>query len=160
MKKHLLLVILFTILISKIYAVPAYPGTIKYTQPDGSEVTLQLKGDERVHWAETSDGYTLLSNGKNGWEYAIADQSGDLKTSGVLANEASKRTSAEIQLLQKVSKNIRFSQKQVNLLKSVWEAKHHSDELIGTGQFFNQVTNSTTNDGRKKAFATKGTKNC
>ena len=99
MKKFLFLVILFTVFISKTNAVPAYPYPIKYTQPDGSVITVQLKGDERVHWAESSDGYTLLSNGKNGWEYALADQSGDIKASGILAREVSKRTLQELQFL-------------------------------------------------------------
>ncbi|MBP1662986.1 MAG: family metalloprotease domain protein, partial [Bacteroidetes bacterium] len=106
MKKFLFLVILVTVLFSKAYAVPAYPGPIKYTQPDGSVITVQLKGDERVHWAESSDGYTLLSNGKNGWEYAVADQSGDIKASGILAREVSKRTLQELQFLKGLSKNI------------------------------------------------------
>ena len=108
MKKFLFLVILITVLISKAYAVPAYPGPIKYTQPDGSVITVQLKGDERVHWAESSDGYTLISNGKNGWEYAVADQSGDIKASGILAREVGKRTVNELMMLKRVSKNTRF----------------------------------------------------
>ena len=31
-------------------AVPAYPGPVKVTQPDGSTVTIQLHGDENFHW--------------------------------------------------------------------------------------------------------------
>ena len=159
MKKFLFLVILFTVFISKTNAVPAYPYPIKYTQPDGSVITVQLKGDERVHWAESSDGYTLLSNGKNGWEYAVADQSGDLKASGILAREVGKRTVNELKMLKGVSKNIRFSSKQVNTLKAVWEAKYGSDKLIGTGEFFKKADpKSTVNDGRRKVFTPKGTK--
>lgn len=41
-------------------AVPAYPKPITVTQPDGTQVTILLKGDERTHWLETTDGYTLL----------------------------------------------------------------------------------------------------
>ena len=153
------MVILFTVFISKTNAVPAYPYPIKYTQPDGSVITVQLKGDERVHWAESSDGYTLLSNGKNGWEYAVADQSGDIKASGILAREVGKRTVNELKMLKGVSKNIRFSSKQVNTLKAVWEAKYGSDKLIGTGEFFKKADpKSTVNDGRRKVFTPKGTK--
>ena len=159
MRKLLLLVILITAFFSKTYAVPAYPFPIKYKQPDGSEITIKLKGDERVHWAETTDGYTLLGNGKNGWEYAVKDNSGDLKVSGVLAREASKRTANELKLLRGVSKNIRFSPKQVNLLKSVWEAKHGSEKLVGTSGFLKPNTvNSRTNDGKQKVFSPKGHK--
>lgn len=159
MRKLLLMVILITAFFSITYAVPAFPGPIKYKQPDGTEITIQLKGDERVHWAETSDGYTLLSNGKNGWEYAVKDNSGDLKVSGVLAREASKRTTDELKLLRGVSKNFRFSSKQVNLLKSVWEAKHGSEKLVGTSGFLKSIAaKATTKDGRQKVFSPNGTK--
>jgi hypothetical protein len=49
---------------NKAAAVPAYPKPIEYRQPDGTVVTMQLKGDEKVRWAETIDGYTLLRNKK------------------------------------------------------------------------------------------------
>jgi len=153
------LIIFELILTKSVLAVPAYPGPIKYTQPDGSVITVQLKGDERVHWAESSDGYTLLSNGKNGWEYAVTNEAGDLKVSGVLAREVNKRTVGELKLLQRVEKRNRFSQKQVNMLKSVWEVKNGSDKLIGTSNFFKpNAVKSSNNDGRQKVFSPNGTK--
>lgn len=159
MRKILLLVILVTVLISKMNAVPANPHPIKYTQPDGSVITVQLKGDERVHWAESSDGYTLLSNGKNGWEYAVTDDAGDLKVSGVLAREVNKRTAGELKLLQRVEKRNRFSQKQIDVLKSVWEAKNGSDKLIGTSDYLKpNAVKSSNNDGRRKVFTPSGVK--
>lgn len=156
----LLLMLFFTELFSvSIYAVPAYPFPIKYKQPDGSEITIQLKGDERVHWGETTDGYTLLSNGNNGWEYAITDANGELKTSGVIAREVGKRTVKELTFLKGVSKNIRFSLKQTNTLKQVWEAKYGSDKLIGSDEFFKKTIDKTSvNDGRRKVFTPSGTK--
>jgi M6 family metalloprotease-like protein len=155
-----LFIVTFVVLsLSPLQAVPAYPSPVKYKQPDGSEITIQLKGDERVHWGETSDGYKLLSNGKNGWEYAIADKAGDLKVSGILAREINKRTSKELQLLKGVSKNIHFSPRQVNMLKSVWESKYGSDKLVGVGDFFRKGAVSSSNtDGRQKVFTPKGTK--
>lgn len=159
MRKILLLVILVTVLISKMNAVPANPHPIKYTQPDGSVITVQLKGDERVHWAESSDGYTLLSNGKNGWEYAVTDDAGDLKVSGVLAREVNKRTAGELKLLQRVEKRNRFSQKQIDMLKSGWEAKNGSDKLIGTSDYLKpNAVKSSNNDGRRKVFTPLGVK--
>jgi len=43
-------------------AVPAYPKPIEYKQPDGTTVTLTLKGDEHLSWAVTPDDCTLLPN--------------------------------------------------------------------------------------------------
>lgn len=160
MKKLVYTIILFFyIIIIKLHAAPAFPGIVNYTQPDGTQISIYLKGDETVHWAETTDGYTLLSNGKNGWEYATADVNGDLKTSGILAREINKRSPIEVKLLKNLSKYIRFSPKQVNTLKSVWEANHDSNKLIGTGQFFNNSNNKPTIfDGRRKVFNPNGAK--
>lgn len=156
--KFLLIISFISLGSFALQAVPAFPFPIKYKQPDGSEVTIRLRGDERIHWAETSDGYTLLSNGKNGWEYATKDDSGNLKVSGVLAREAGKRTSEEIKLIKKLSKSLRFSTSQINVLKSAWEAKYGSDKLIGTGSFFNKANNSISTDGKRKVFSPNGTK--
>ncbi len=158
MRKLLLLALLAISFLHKSHAAPAYPGIIKYTQPDGSEISILLKGDERVHWAETTDGYTLLSNGKNGWEYAYADTKGDLKVSGVLAREINKRTPNELKLLRGLSINSRFSTKQVNLLKSVWETKYGSEKLIGASPFFQRESSIPTTDGRRKVFSPTGNK--
>jgi len=158
MKKLLVLALIAIVSAFKMHAAPAYPGIIKYTQPDGSEISILLKGDESVHWAETTDGYTLLSNGKNGWEYAYPDTKGDLKVSGMLAREINKRTPNELKLLRGLSKYNRFSQKQVNLLKSVWEAKHGSEKLIGTSPFFKKESSFSIPDGRRKVFSPTGTK--
>ena len=37
-------------------AIPAYRGTIKYTQPDGTVITIQRHGDEFGHWATDANG--------------------------------------------------------------------------------------------------------
>ena len=38
-------------------AVPAYPGLLKITQPDGSVLTYRIVGDERFHAFTTTDGH-------------------------------------------------------------------------------------------------------
>jgi M6 family metalloprotease domain len=142
MKKfHLLFILTVSLVFHSLssYAVSAYPYPFQYTQPDGSVVTIQLKGDEKVHWAETADGYKLLSNGKNGWEYAVVNKDGDIQCSGSLAREQGKRSLADRRLLSGVSKNIRYSDKQVKLLKSLWDARHALDKTSGG---FNMQGNS------------------
>lgn len=62
-------------------AVPALPRPIVVTQPDGRTVTVCLKGDERVHWAETTDGYTLLQDDKGFWTFATIGKNGNLTAS-------------------------------------------------------------------------------
>ena len=40
-------------------AVPAYPGLIRYTQPDGSTIMIRLHGDEFGHWVTDASGQVL-----------------------------------------------------------------------------------------------------
>jgi len=144
MKKFYLLPVITILLLLHSFqslAVSAYPYPFTYTQPNGTQVTITLKGDEKAHWAETTDGYKLLNNGKDGWEYAVQNKDGDLQCSGRLAREVSKRSLSDKTLLSKTSKNIRFSQKQTNILKSIWETRQNINnssnssiqKSIGTG---------------------------
>ena len=56
--------------LGKAVAMPAYPKPITVTQPDGMMVTVCLRGDERLNWAQTTDGYTLLRNEDGYWTFA------------------------------------------------------------------------------------------
>src|SRR3989339_827532 len=57
------------------HARPANPQRIyTYAQPDGARFTVRLSGDERLMFHETTDGYTVLQDARNGvWYYATAD---------------------------------------------------------------------------------------
>jgi M6 family metalloprotease-like protein len=104
-------------------AVPACPYPVEYKQPDGSTITIVLKGDERIHWATSADGYALLLNSAGFYEYAKKAVSGDLTLSGVRSHNPDKRTPEENVFLKKSMKDLRYSREQVNVLKQVWEAK-------------------------------------
>jgi len=45
-------------------AMPADPRPFDFTQPDGSKVTLRLRGDEFFHWHEDLEGFTVVRNGE------------------------------------------------------------------------------------------------
>jgi M6 family metalloprotease-like protein len=98
-------------------AVPAYPFPVRYKQPDGSTLSLIMKGDEKVRWAETIDGYTLIRNHAGGWEYAKKDLDGNLVNSGILAKDISNRSVIDESLLLSTPKKLHFSTSQVNILK-------------------------------------------
>jgi len=105
----------FLFLISSMaFGIPADPNPIKFTQPDGSVVTILLKGDENIHWAESLDGYTLIGNGNGGWDYAVLNSSGDLTCSGFFAKEIRKRSCREKRMLRRIPKKLNFSTKQIN----------------------------------------------
>ena len=101
-------------------AVPAYPHPVDYKQPDGSVITIRLRGDERMHWTVSSDDYTLLRNENGFYEYAIKNATGDLVLSGVRAHNENGRTAEENALLQQTLKNLKPDTRQVegmNLLR-------------------------------------------
>ena len=59
MKKILIALLSLLWLIPQAQAVPAYPGTYKYKQPDGSVIVLQNHGDEYYHWTTDAAGRTV-----------------------------------------------------------------------------------------------------
>ena len=86
------------------YAVPALPRLITVKQSDGSTITIRIHGDEKFHYTTTSDGYLVVQ--KNGVYYhATADASG-LRVTDIKANDPSKRSGAESDLLFFKSKGI------------------------------------------------------
>ena len=54
-------------------AVPAYPGLISYTQPDGSVIKIRLHGDEFCHWT-TNEAGQLVEQDEDGY-YRVVDSS-------------------------------------------------------------------------------------
>ena len=63
-------------------AAPAFQGKRTFTQPDGSVVNYQNKGDEYLHWSEASEGEIIIFNQeKRRFEYAGIED-GELKSSG------------------------------------------------------------------------------
>lgn len=64
---------LFFVGLASVWAIPARPGSFKYTQPDGSVITLQLHGDEFFNWTTASDG-TVVAKDAQGFYRKAARQ--------------------------------------------------------------------------------------
>lgn len=80
--KRIVLGMFLSLLLCGIAAgVPAVPKPITLTQPDGYSFQAQIKGDERRHWVETPNGYTITKSG-NTWYYA-SQKDGMLAASGL-----------------------------------------------------------------------------
>ena len=67
MLKHLIKLLIFKILflslgLNNLYAVPAFPGLLKVTQPDGSVIKVYIRGDEYFSWWETEQGNISMKN--------------------------------------------------------------------------------------------------
>lgn len=96
-----------------VFAVPANTKPITITQPNGKTLTFVLKGDERVHWYETMDGYTLLRNEEGDLEFACVDENNILQVSGILACNQEERDEVENSFLQTITPKLFFSQQQL-----------------------------------------------
>ena len=132
MKKILVFAILLYLVCKSATAVIAYPELIKFMQPDKSTtVMLYLKGDERVHWAETVDGYSLVTNNDGYFVYATKDAMGNMVPSDFVATDVEYRTPQVVHFLENTPKNLRYSQMQINALLSLWDIK---DDLSAKSQ--------------------------
>lgn len=130
--KKILLSFLLLFGIITLYAVPAYPELIVYTQPDNSKIFIYLKGDEKVHWAETIDGYSIIN--QNGYfYYATADAYGNMISSGIIARNPDERTIHEKNFLASTPKKLTYSPEQVKALEQIWEYQRTSKSFPTTG---------------------------
>jgi len=95
-------------------AVPASPYPIKITQPDGTELTIRLRGDEFFHYKTTEDGYPLIANEKGILTYAQQDAKGNLVSTNIKATELKKRSTTEIQFVKTLTPNIDFTKQSIS----------------------------------------------
>lgn len=126
MKKTLLLILLSVLLGGKAMAVIAYPELVKFVQPDKrTSVMLYLKGDERVHWAETVDGYSLVTDDNGYFVYATKDAMGNMVPSEFVATDVENRSQQVTRFLENTPKHLAFSKMQIETMLSMWEVKNN-----------------------------------
>lgn len=111
---------------SSIYAVTAYPGTIKFKQPGGNFLQIHLFGDERFNWGETLDGYSLVHNETGAFVYATLDENGDMVPSSFIATEIGERPAEAVAFLEITPKHLRYSDQQRRLYFQLWEAMNNA----------------------------------
>ncbi len=81
-----------------VHAVPAFPGEISYTQPDGTVVKYHLRGDEHRHWMESAEGY-ILEKAENGYLMYAEKKGGALKASALKYTGDDNTAKARMRLL-------------------------------------------------------------
>lgn len=83
-------------------AVRARQDIFKYTQPDSTEVSVRLNGDESFHYYVSADGIPLLESSDGGLYFATMHGS-EIVNSGIKACDADKRTTSMMQGITPVS---------------------------------------------------------
>ncbi|MDE7421842.1 MAG: M6 family metalloprotease domain-containing protein [Muribaculaceae bacterium] len=103
--KRLILSILASGLTAAAMAIPAKPGFVAYTQPDGSVINIMMVGDEHGHVMYSEAGSLLVD--VNGYlEYAQFDSNGYPVSSGIRVSKEGelKVASMNIQTQEKIEK--------------------------------------------------------
>ena len=81
--------------------VPAYRGLIERVQPNGDTLRTFLRGDERMHWMMTEDGWQIREN-KNAWlVYVKQNRKGNIVLTKRKAHNAESRSKCEKKWLNK-----------------------------------------------------------
>ena len=99
MKKTVLILITLLCHLAS-HASKGWPYPITVSQPDGTQLTVRINGDADFNWVSTLDNVVLKQLG-NGYYIANIDTNGMLSSSGTLAHDADKRSSAEQSLCKK-----------------------------------------------------------
>jgi M6 family metalloprotease-like protein len=82
-------------------AVPAFPGLITVTQPDGTALQVRMVGDEYGHYFLTPDGVAVVADGKR---YCYARIEGaEAVSTAVEAHDAAQRSASEQALISEIN---------------------------------------------------------
>ena len=109
-----------------VVAVPAYPGLVKMKQPDGKEISIYMRGDEKVRWMESPDGYSLLYDSDKQIVFATTNEAGNMVPSSIVFQDESLRSSAINEQLANIPKNLSYSTSQINTLREIWNMTNSS----------------------------------
>lgn len=100
------------------FAVKAYPFPFIFTQPDGTQLTIRLSGNEFFHFRTTEDGYLIKNNTKGYLTYATVTATGEIIESNYIARDASKRSVSDIEYLKTINKTAQIQTLQNTSRKS------------------------------------------
>ena len=93
--------ILMTMLLStaSLWARPALSTPVDVKQPDGTVITLCLRGDEFLSFTTTIDGYTVVKGADGFYRYAEKGADGQLTATEVIARNPEARTTQDLSFL-------------------------------------------------------------
>ena len=118
--QKLFICFIFIILSSgSILGVPAYPLLIKKVQPNGDTIHIRMKGDEKIKWMESEDGYSLLFNEDKYIVYAVQNEFGNMIPSTIIAKDISLRSNKTKDLLIEIPKKLQYSNQQKEIFRQL-----------------------------------------
>lgn len=88
--------------VQPLHAIPAYPGALRISQPDGTSISVRIHGDEHFNWYTTADGYPIVRQ-QDGFFYYAKPGGAALTSTGIKAADKEQRTGAEKKMLESIS---------------------------------------------------------
>ncbi|MDR3239097.1 MAG: dockerin type I domain-containing protein [Clostridiales bacterium] len=118
--------LLFGALPATVYAVPANPWPHTYIQPDGTEISVYLKGDEFLNWAEDEDGsHIIFDETKNAYCYARWTATGSISTGCAASMETENTYEGKEKLFEEKPFIEQGGAIPQVIMESAWEAKEN-----------------------------------
>lgn len=118
MKKKILLATLLLVINTIVYAMPAHPLPIVVTQPDGTQITIRIHGDEHFNYTTSEDGY-LIKRAEDGFfKFATLDKKGIITPTSFVCRPIEQRTNSEKLYLQNVASKENYKE----LIPEVWNS--------------------------------------
>ncbi len=134
-KQRFLCVMATFVVAATLKAVPALPILRKLSQPDGSQITVILRGDEHVNFYETPDGY-IVRESKTGYYCYVNVVNDSLQISDVVANDITERSDHEKDFLKSIDSQ--------SIKKNLYRP-HNSDSSMKSPGVINEVFPTTGN---------------
>ena len=102
--KCLMLSLIAVLYASTVYGVPAKPGIIKKSLPDGKVVSLSLQGDESHHQYFSVDGYPVFESNDGYFYYGEMTDDNFVKTSSIRVSDIESKSDDELKFIAAVDK--------------------------------------------------------
>ncbi|MBR6493788.1 MAG: hypothetical protein IKT22_00750, partial [Prevotella sp.] len=102
--KRLLLTLLTIAVCAQMQAIPSQRNLAKVKQPDGTELTIRLVGDEFLNFNVTEDGFSVVRDERGFYVYAEQNAEGELVPTTQIAHDEPLRQSKEKAFLAKSRK--------------------------------------------------------
>ena len=129
MSKRFLTLAAMFMLAASAFAVPAKRVKRQVQQPDGSVLTVMLRGDENFHYTSTEDGQPLVQRADGAYCYATLDAGGMLTASSQVAHNEGSRGAGEQAFLSYYSaeaQKVRSLQRVLEIFLTLIEASRRS----------------------------------
>ena len=104
MKKRLFTFVAALMIAASVSAVPARPTKMQVKQPDGTTITIMVRGDENFHFICTEDGMPLVKTEGGAYCYASLDADGRIVATQQMAHDIKQRGSQELTFLRTYDK--------------------------------------------------------